>query len=188
MGEGISCLSDVGLATTQIYSCMGIAFVNRATRRGGLYHYPAGTLGEGALNANVQNTIRQMFNDINPDEVCVTPAGDQGITGNGSSQNDIADVLNYLRSINRGVRITPGTRGAFATLTWNDDGPVYNAKPPAGMQANSVPTTYRQTMSSGQREVEGNIWYYGGDGETEGVLSQGLKTTKQSAASCCTIL
>jgi hypothetical protein len=182
MGEGIAGPSTIGAATTVIYTCMGIAFVNRKRRFGGLYHYPATSLN----NLNVVFTIRQMFNDIGAEEIVLTPAKDASGTGtSGSSKDDIREVTESLGDF--GVTVTVATASSLAILTWDGSTPVFNQLP-GSIKEQEVPVEFRLTMSTGKRELEGDIWYYGGDGETSGVLEQGLKSTKKSAKSKCVIL
>jgi hypothetical protein len=181
MGEGIAGPSTIGMSTTVIYTCMGIAFVDRHRRFGGLYHYPAASMN----NSNVTGSMRQMANDIQPDEIVLTPASSMGF-GDGSRQDDIEAVTEFLQSLCGTVnRAAPA--GA-AQLIWRDSEPIFNRQP-EGLDpvAISVTATTRITMSTGGRELEANIWYYGGDGETPGVLQQGLKTTKQGAKGRCVL-
>jgi hypothetical protein len=187
MGEGIAGPSTIGLATTQMYTCMGIAMVNRTRRFGGLYHYPANSLG----NPNVVGTIQQMANDIAPDEIVLTPAQSMGFgalaSKSGSEPDDVEALTKFLGGC--GGTLTVAAPGSTAILTWNGSGPVFN-QAPDGLDVvdAGVPDTTRQTMSAGKRDLEGNIWYYGGDGETDGVLEQGTKSTKKSAKGRCVIL
>jgi hypothetical protein len=194
MGEGIAGPDTIGLSTTVIYSCMGIALVNTATRTGGLYHYPANALG----NANVTATLRQMINDIRPDQVHVTPAATDAFGRNGSDRDDIAGVVAYLRATANVVPVQEAAANA-AQLVWQAAGPVYNVQPANAPQPlvgdpTAVSAETRTTMSSGARQLEAGIWYYGGDGETDGVLNQGLpapkpkKTTQENAKGCCTVM
>lgn len=176
MGEGIAGPDAVGAATTVIYSCMGIAFVNRERRFGRLYHYPSCAV----QNGNVIGTIRQMANDIAPDEIVLTPAQSDGMTG-GSSRDDIEDVRDLLASLCRQVTLAPAR--ISAELFWRIDGPVFNRTPENGPEPKAVPERFRSTMSQGARELEANIWYYGGDGEQKDVLEQGLTVTRRSSRS-----
>ncbi len=184
MGEGIAGPSTVGMATTVTYSCMGIAFVNTALRFGGLYHYPAEALG----NANVRGTIVQMSNDIWPDQIVLTPAKPDTYSGNGgSTKEDITAVGELLRTLCGNVTVAPAA--VSSQLTWAGTAPVFNT-PPGGIDTveEEVDLKLRYTMSSGKRELEADIWYYGGDGETEGVLEQGLGKSKKKGKSRCVIL
>ena len=184
MGEGIAGPSNIGAATTVIYSCMGIAFVNRQKSFGGLYHYPAKSLD----NKNVVSTIQQMFNDLQPDEIVLTPAQSTG-PGMGSDVEDIDESIKFLKALgNQSHKVTRANPRSLAVLTWTQNGtPVFN-EVPGDQEERNVDQRYRSTMSTGRRELEGNIWYYGGDGETPGVLEQGLKTTKEGAKRRCIIL
>jgi len=182
MGEGIAGTDEIGAATTVIYTCMGVAFVNRKRRIGGLYHYPAKALG----NPNVANTIRQMASDIGPDEIVLTPAGSMGFGGMGSGEDDIEAMLDFLRTLSG--KVTRADPADDAKLFWRDGEPIFNVKPGNGPKSQAVPEVFRWTMSQGKRELEANIWYYGGDGETMGVLEQGLPSTKKSVKNRCVIL
>ena len=173
MGEGVAGTDQIGAATTVIYSCMGIAFVNRQKRFGGLYHYPSGSIG----NANVIGTIRQMANDIAPDEIVLTPAGAEGSVWR-SSQDDIESVTEWLRFLCDNVTLAEAR--SSAQLHWNDTGPVFNTMLENGPNPENVPENFRTTMSQGKRELVANVWYYGGDGETKGMLEQGLPTANSS--------
>ncbi|MFC0204957.1 hypothetical protein [Novosphingobium soli] len=205
MGEGIVGGSDVGMRTTQIYTCMGIAFANTRTQRGGLYHYPADCLG----NANVVGTIRQMLNDVAPDVVVVTPAMAQGYGQlTGSSRDDIDGVEALLKQLGA-PSVTVAEPRTSAVLVWNATGPVFNEVPDETGRA--VASEIRGTMSTGRRELEAGVWYYGGDGEQGDLLDQGLpasppssstsastgasasgggrrRSTKESAKGCCIIM
>ena len=183
MGEGVAGPSTIGAATTAIYSCMGIAFVNREALFGGLYHYPSNSMG----NQHVTSTIRQMFNDLKPDEIVLTPA--QDASGNGvlgSSKGDISDVRKFLEDL--GGKVTIADARSLAVLTWQNDAPVFNQSPD-NQTVVDIPAKMRVIMKSTQRELEGSIWYYGGDGETDGVLDQGLKSKNTTTPKgCCTIM
>lgn len=180
MGEGIAGPSTIGAATTAIYSCMGVAFVNRKLHFGGLYHYPATSLN----NMNVVFTMRQMFNDISPDEIVLTPAQDTTGTGtSGSYGYDVDEMTEFLQGF--GAKVTVAAGQSLAVLYWKDDQPVFNQLP-NGMKPEGVPTEIRIVMNSHKREIEGDIWYYGGDGEVSGVLLQGLK--RKSGKKHCIIL
>lgn len=182
MGEGVAGPSTIGAATTAIYSCMGIAFVNRKALFGGLYHYPSKCMG----NLNVTSTIRQMFNDVKPDEIVLTPA--QDTSGNGvfgSSKGDISDVHEFLKDL--GGKVTIADAGSLAVLTWQNDAPVFN-RLPDNQTVVDIPAKMRVIMKSTQRELEASIWYYGGDGETDGVLDQDLKSKNTTTPKGCCII
>ncbi|SFF95603.1 hypothetical protein SAMN05518801_104139 [Novosphingobium sp. CF614] len=181
MGEGIVGGSQVAMSTTQIYTCMGIAFINTRGLRGGLYHYPADAIG----NANVADTIRQMYNDVAPDLVVVTPASDGGYNGSGSNRFDIEKVTDFLKKLG-GATVTRAEPGNSAQLYWKNQQPVLNSKEMGGEDDREISTTVRTTMNSGGRQIEAGIWYYGGDGETTGVLDQGL--TRRRSRPTCVIL
>jgi hypothetical protein len=196
MGEGIAGPSDIGMSTTWMLTCMGVALVNRAASRGGLYHYPANTLS----NPNVSGTMRQMFNDIRPDEVVLTPAPKDAIGSGGSTHEDITAVSDFFTGLGRSVTLVDTKTSA--QLTWVAGSPRFN-QPPDGKFETAAPISEatRNTMSVGKRELEGNIWYYGGDGESGEVLEQGRtpapsagaggggkKSTKESNKGCCVIL
>lgn len=182
MGEGVAGPSTIGTATAAIYSCMGINFVNRKALFGGLYHYPSKSMG----NLHVTSTIRQMFNDVKPDEIVLTPAQDASGTGtSGSSKGDITDVFEFLKDL--GGKVTIADARSLAVLTWQNDAPVFNQLPESQTVVD-IPANMCVIMKSTQRELEGNIWYYGGDGETDGVLDQGLKSKNTTTPKgCCTI-
>ena len=74
-------------------------------------------------------------------------------------------------------RLKPGCN---SNLVWVDGKPQLNVSIAAmqDMEQPVVGQTIRGTMSSGGRKLEGNAWYYGGDGDTPGVLKQGLPTRK----------
>jgi hypothetical protein len=187
MGEGIAGPSTIGASTTVIYTCMGIALVNIKTLIGRLYHYPASYMH----NTNVTNTIRSMINDIKPTEIHLTPAANGGFQNSGSDKDDVQQMMNFLKGL-VSYDVTLEEAANSALLIWKNDKPMFNQHPyKLGIRepndASIKPET-RKKMSTGKREMEANIWYYGGDGEEEGVLEQGLKTTKDSAKGCCVIM
>lgn len=187
MGEGIAGPATIGAGTTVIYSCMGIAFVNRPKKFGGMYHYPAKNLSQ-----NVTATIRQMVQDIQPTEISLTPASSDGNPLMGSRQDDIEAVIEYLGTLST-VKVEILKSASTANLIWIDGVPKLNAsiKERRDVEPEHVNETIRSKMSSGKRELEGDVWYYGGDGETRGVLEQGLTTansTKRSSRKQCIIL
>lgn len=191
-GEGISGRgSIVGAATHGLYSCMGIAIVNRNEQRGGLYHYPGSTIKN---NANVMSTIRRMVNDIQPTEIVITPAGGQPLGGVQSEDDDIREVQNTLKGLtSASIRIEPGR--ALAQLVWVDGKPIYNKMPDADDvdlavgdgQQEKVPQQLRGVMSPIPRDLGNGVLYYGGDGEPLGlgghnVLEQGLGSSTANPA------
>lgn len=165
MGEGVAGTDQIGASTTVLYTCMGITFVNRQKRFGGVYHYPSGSM----KNGNVVDTIRQMANDIAPDEIVLTPAASDGMFG-GSSRDDIEDVTDLLNFLCH--KVTQAEANFCARLYWTDSGPVFNEQLENAPNPEAVPQQFRSTMSIGKREMHGNVWYYGGDGERKGVLEQ----------------
>lgn len=183
MGEGIVGGPTIGMSTTAIYSCMGIAIVNKARQIGGLYHYPAKTITQ----ANVSGTLGQMINDVQPDEIYLTPA--TPMMGVGSEKSDIAAVAAFLKQM-AAIEVTIAPPRAedkpyvSAQLTWVNGAPVYNVHPDGAEDAGPG-KDMRKTMNTARRQVEADIWYYGGDGETDGVLDQGLAAPPKG---CCTIL
>lgn len=185
-GEGISGRgSIVGAATHTLYSCMGIAIVNRNEQRGGLYHYPAGTIKN---NSNVMSTIRRMVNDIQPTEIVITPAGEP-IGGVQSKDDDIREVQNTLRELTS-ASIRVEARRVLAQLVWLDGKPVYNRMPDnvdladSDGQEEQVPPQLRTIMSSIPRDLGNGVLYYGGNGDARGhnVLEQGLGSSAANPA------
>jgi hypothetical protein len=68
-GEGISGGPDIGIQTTQLVTCVGVAMANTETMNGGLYHYGAKTIATPA----VTGALIQMINDLKPTHLRVTP-------------------------------------------------------------------------------------------------------------------
>jgi hypothetical protein len=65
-GEGVAGpLNAVSAETTTLLSCIGIVFHNIAHNVAGLDHYGANTIHQPLT----QNTILQMINDLQPDDV-----------------------------------------------------------------------------------------------------------------------
>lgn len=104
-GECLAGPCQIGMATSVIYSCMGIAFVHHQTKCGGLYHDPAHGLG----NSNVRETIIQIMNDVSPDFIVLTRAKEisHGMSSDplGSSQDDIVAVTRFLRKTGGGAEV-----------------------------------------------------------------------------------
>jgi hypothetical protein len=191
MGEGIAASSSNSMSTSVIYSCMGIAFINRTTQRGGLYHYPAGT----CQNPNVAGTIRQMCNDIQPDQIMVTPAKMAGgfVVNYGSKPEDVAAVVNLLKQLNC-QNIQMAEAGSLASLSWQGGQPVFNEPIGTGEGLSIPQPSMRQTMSTTGRQIGSDAWYYGVDGESDDselgpVLPTGnLPAGKKKKEKKCTIM
>jgi hypothetical protein len=186
MGEGIAGPESIGAGCTTTFSCMGIAFVNRAKKFGGLYHYPA-----NCLDRNVTATIGQMIQDIQPTEIYLTPAPADSMGWQGSTPEDVEAVSKFLCS--QSTAEFQLLKPAAQTLIWVEGQPVLNM--PVAKQKDLDPQrvslTTRSKMSSGARQLEGDVWYYGGDGEIEGVLQQGVKpanSSKKASRRHCMIL
>lgn len=174
MGEGIAGSNNVGAATSVLYSCIAIAFVNQGRQWGGLYHYPSSMM----RNPNVAQTVHQMASDIQPDQIVITPAARMAMHGGGSVDHDIEDVRRTLAIVSPGAKITVTKPSTSAQFFWVDGAPVFNVQPhnlepPIDDENMSLPD-FRIIMSHSPRRVHGNALYYGGDGETSGVLGQGV--------------
>lgn len=124
MGEGMSGSDDTGFGTSAMYSCIGVAFVNLATRKGGLYHYPANTLSDNI----VWQTLRQMIDAIRPSSIVITPA-QSFMLGGGSEASDVARLRNVLTDISAGAMIRVVQSGNSAQLLWNNGAPQFNCRP-----------------------------------------------------------
>jgi hypothetical protein len=105
--------SSVGAVTTRIYSCMGIHFLNESTKWCGLYHYPAQRLG----NPRVDSTILSMYNQIKPERVLLTPAGDS--TEVWSNPKDINALMEHLRNLGHAEVEQLNQRG-WANFWWKE--------------------------------------------------------------------
>jgi hypothetical protein len=122
MGFGVSAPFGVELRTTAIYSCIGIAFLNRTSRICGLYHYPAKAIRDPA----VIGTILSMANGIKPDSIHLTPAkGSFGAMAEGSSQQDIDAVVGALRTAGY-VQPVIEARHSSASICWEGGQPRMN--------------------------------------------------------------
>ncbi len=174
MGEGVSGSVDVGASTSALYSCIGIAFVNRQSGLGGLYHYPARTL----QYPDVRETIRQMINNIQPDEIVLTPASRAVGMGMGAGQDDIDLLAGVLGELSPGTVVRIALEGVAAQLFWANGNPVFNRLPdgvePSDemVEPEMVQSDLRQNMHPFPRPLGGGDMYYGGDGETSGVLEE----------------
>jgi hypothetical protein len=181
-GEGLSGPADIGMGTSPIYSCMGIAFVNSAKQMGGLFHYPA----EDLAGAATASTIQQMINDVKPDEIHVTPAANaSGMLNDGSKPADLAAVIAYLKLAGGGAKVIQEAAGGGAYLYWKAGKPVFNQYPGEAGTATSagsmVPAAIRGAASMKPRQVAGNVWYYG--------MAENLNAAAPpKPAKCCTIL
>lgn len=168
MGEGIAGGQQIAISTSQIYSCMGIAFANTQTHWGGLYHYPANAVD----NPNVAGTILQMYNDVKPDIVVVTPAGNpNGVWGIGSTQHDIQDVMNFLLQVGAAPVLGP-PNATYAQLSWNLGAPVFNGADFSNFDEVRAPAQVRGQLCLTGRLLRAGVWYYGGNGEVQGMLNQ----------------
>lgn len=165
-GEGISGPDTVGAGTSQLYSCIGIAFVNRSTRRGGLYHYSASSLN----NQIVADTIQEMMIDIRPDEIVITPAL---ITAPniGSTSEDLGAIMNLLhRHSSVNTTITSATPSIAAQLVWTAAGPTFN-QPPFQVFGDADYSSdesldeheVRAQNAAAGRDLGGSVLYYGAD-------------------------
>lgn len=157
VGEGIAGPSTIGLGTPLTRDGISIAFVNRMEQVGGLYHCPARQF----RNAAISGTIRQMINDIEPDEIVVTPPASRG---NGCSEADVEAVTEFLRGT--GIWVTVKDSGHNAQLLWRWGDPVLNERP----CAQPAPQCSGAAMPEGiggvpSRKLTANIWCYG---ETDG--------------------
>jgi hypothetical protein len=122
MGFGVSAPFGVELRTTVIFSCMGIAFLNKTSKICGLYHYPAKAIRDPA----VIGTILSMANSIKPDAIHLTPAkGSTGIMAEGSSQQDIDAVVAELRKAGY-VQPVIEARNSSASICWEGSQPRMN--------------------------------------------------------------
>jgi hypothetical protein len=157
-GVGIAGPSSIEIGTTTMYSCIGIVFVTRNYRFGGLYHYPACTI----FTAPVQATIIQMLNDIGPSDIVLTPAGGDGNRLQVTIPSDLDDVKTFLKVVWPGVTVylAPAARAAY--LRWQNGIPQFNRGAPADGQYRRAPARVRNAFNPSGRELEAGIWYYGG--------------------------
>jgi hypothetical protein len=173
MGEGLVGPSTVAMSTTTLHSCMGIVLANTETRIGGVFHYPA----LGMRHIVILTAIRQMIADVAPDELRLTPAAPH--MGAGSRPDDIETLSEHLELF-ADRRVVIEQPRVSANLIWCDDVPWFNvptANPPAALQATTltlrsaaVPQALRAAMDAQGRQMEGVLWYYGGNAEIPGVM------------------
>lgn len=161
MGEGVAGGQQIAISTSQIYSCMGVAFANTRTGWGGLYHYPAGR----ADSYGVAETMRQMYNDVKPDIVVITPAGNPNQThGIGSTQQDIANLVQLLLQMGA-APVFAAQNSTGAQLSWNNGLPVFEGEDFSDLHDAYVPAAVRRQPCLSGRLLRAGVWYYGGDGE-----------------------
>lgn len=120
-GEGvIVSYKKIGAITTQLYSCMGIVMINPKARRAGLYHYSAETLNKG----EVQESIRQMINDLAPERIIVTPAKATWGPESGSLPHDLKAVVSFLAGAWKKPEV--GEPHGMSGFSWENDALLVN--------------------------------------------------------------
>ena len=173
MGEGVVGGTNVSMQTSQMYSCTGVAMVNSAERRGGLYHYPAGMLN----NQNVSNTLTSMAQDVKPNRIALTPAQSMGGFNVATiDEADLRGLTGHLHNQAPGAAIQRLEPSTLAGLSWNNDQPSFGSHGRDSGEV-EVPNNYRATMAPQPRPLDGGASYYGGDGERPGVLDQNVTGT-----------
>lgn len=156
-GEGvIVSYKKIGAITTQLYSCMGIVMINPKTHRAGLYHYSAETLHKG----EVQESIRQMINDLVPERIIVTPAKATWGPESGSLPHDLKAVVSFLAGAWKKPEV--GEPHGMSGFSWENDALLVNE----GVEdSNATRDGMEQLAGSfdwlGGRQMNADAWYYG---------------------------
>jgi hypothetical protein len=154
-GEGIAGRAGIAIGTTTMLGCMGIAFLTRSFSYGGLYHYPA----NGIVNTPVQETIRNMLNDISPGIIVITPALAEPL---GVDPVDLHRVKDFLKLVWSAAEIGVAKAAPAAFLRWTNGKPEVNLGAPDGAKSRVAPEAFRNMPHPSGRELLGGAVYYGG--------------------------
>jgi hypothetical protein len=154
----------IGMCTTRLYNCLGVAAVNKNSRRGGLYHYPSLCQGK----SYVVITLTRMLNDVMPDWIGITPAAIASPVDKGSDPSDIAWLIRTVRKLVPSVKVNLLTGKGTATLFWEGKQLKYNEFP------SPAPASIRPQMSAMRnvitgRPQNGDSWAFGIDVEANEV-------------------
>ena len=160
-GEGvIGPYGKIAVATSGLYSCMGVVMVNGKTGRAGLYHYPS----ESMNNFEVQATLIQMITDLSPDQVVITPARTTE-NGQGSPQSDRVALQKYIKGQSRAA-VTIGEERSISNF-WSKDGTLYlNEMPPDSISFDREGMDqHAKEFDFCPRKMTADTWYYGANKE-----------------------
>lgn len=157
-GEGIATRAGIGIGTTTLYGCLGIAFLTRDFSFGALYHYPA----SGVLETPVQATIRRMIHDIAPAIVIITPAQEDRPGAMKSDQADLNRVRAFVKLVWPAAEVGVAKAATVASLHWRSGKPEINVAVPDDAKLRSPPESMRAMHHPIGRELLGGATYYGG--------------------------
>ncbi|SFG17263.1 hypothetical protein SAMN05518801_10937 [Novosphingobium sp. CF614] len=155
----------IGMCTTTLYNCLGVAAVGKGSRRGGLYHYPSLCRDK----SYVVVTLTRMLNNVLPDWVGITPAAIASATSvptnfdKGSDPKDIDWLKTTVQKLAPSAKVFVLDGKRTATLFWDGQW-KYNEFPSA------APAEIRPRMSAipnviTGRPQNGDAWAYGIDVE-----------------------
>jgi hypothetical protein len=168
-GEGISGGPDIGMQTTQLVTCVGIAMANTDTMHGGLYHYGSQTIA----TREVAGALIQMINDLKPTHLRVTPA--PGAASAYVSQSSVQGTTKEdLAALTKVITETMPPRAdlqtlppkSIATFFWKTGRPTFNEIPDGAPEAQD-PTNFVSESKAAPggpvtvRRLTGDAYYYG---------------------------
>jgi hypothetical protein len=201
-GEGISGGPDIGMQTTQLVTCVGIAMANTDTMHGGLYHYGANTIA----SREVAGALIQMINDLKPTHLRVTPApgpaSDYATQSSlqGTTKEDLAALTKIITETMPGSAnlqtLAPKT---IATFFWKVRVPTFNEIPegaPGVVDPTKFVSESKATPGAAVtvRRLEGDAYCYGINLEKyesksgDGAAAGGAGGSGPKKEDCCVIL
>ena len=200
-GEGISGGREIGMQTTQLVTCVGIAMACTDTMQGGLYHYGANTIGL----REVSGALIQMINDLRPTHFCVTPAPAPVAdyvtqsTLQGTSKEDLAALTKIITETRPGANVQTLAPKSIATFFWKAGVPTFNEIPegaPDAVEPTDFVPESKATPGAAVtvRRLQGGASYYGinlerGDSKSgDGAAAGGAGESGPKKDECCVIL
>jgi hypothetical protein len=178
MGVAVTGGRKIGMITTGLYNCLGVAAIDRHGLKGGLYHYPSLCPDKDY----VVLTLTRMLNHLSPGWVGITPAGKSYEGDKGSEASDIEWLQKIVRQLapSTTIEVLPGK--GRASLFWEGGQPKINELPSGALTA--IPpqlSAMRNVITS--KPQKGDAWAFGIDLEKEDVDGPAKKSVaKQIAA------
>lgn len=158
----------IGMCTTTLYNCLGVAVVGKDSGRAGLYHYPSLCRDQ----SYVVFTLSRMLNNVLPGWVGIRPAAIASSLDKGSDPEDIAWLQKAILKMAPSAKVFVLPNTGPATLFWEGGQWKYNEWP------SHAPALIRPQMSRMTPNVitgrpqSGDAWAYGIDLEKHKVADE----------------
>lgn len=156
----------IGMRTTTLYNCLGVAAVARDSGRGGLYHYPSLCRDQ----SYVVMTLTRMLNNVMPSWIGITPAPIASSLDKGSDKEDIIWLQKAVLKLVPSAKVFMLPSTGSTTLFWEGGRWKYNELPaPAPALIRPQLSTMPNVITS--RPQSGDAWAYGIDVEANDVAN-----------------